>query len=123
MPEAIKREAKFFKDSDESEPVKEWLADLKSKRKQVEASKIESRISRASQGNFGNHRFLAGGLGELKIEYGTGYRVYFGLDGDKFVILLSGGTKENQQEDIKLAELRWKQYLDEKSKETKNGKQ
>ena len=121
MSEATPREAKFFKENG-SEPVKEWLAELKRKGKHVEVSQINTRIQRASQGNLGSHRFLAGNLGELKIDYGAGYRVYFGLDGDTFLILLSGGTKQDQQEDIKLAEARWKQYLEEKGKETKHGK-
>ena len=122
MQETTTREAKFFKEDNGSEPVKEWLGELKKKGKHIEVSQIYTRIGRASQGNFGSHRFLAGSLGELKIEYGAGYRVYFGLDGDKFIILLSGGTKQNQQDDIKLAETRWKKYLDGKSKETKHGK-
>lgn len=122
MLEATTRDAKFFKSGDGSEPVEEWLAELKRKGRHVEVSQINTRIQRASQGNFGSHRFLAGNLGELKIDYGAGYRVYFGLDGDTFLILLSGGTKQDQQKDIKLAEARWKQYLEEKGKETKHGK-
>jgi len=58
----------------------------------------------------------------VKVDYGPGYRIYFGLDGDELIILLNGGTKQNQQEDIGLAETRWKRYLDEKKKETKHGK-
>jgi len=46
--------------------------------------------------------------------------VYFGLDGDEFVILLSGGTKKTQQEDIQLAQIRWSEFLKQK-KEAKNG--
>lgn len=122
MAEAQVRETRFFKDGNGSEPVKEWLAELKRKGKHIEVSQINTRIQRATQENFGSHRFLAGNLGELKIDYGVGYRTYFGLDGDIFVILLSGGTKQSQQEDIKLAETRWKQYLEVKGKETKHGK-
>ena len=122
MPDAKTREPRYFKDADGSEPVRDWLAELKRKGKHIEVSRIRTSIQRASQGNFGFHRFLAGSLGELKIDYGAGYRVYFGLDGTTFVLLLNGGTKESQQEDIKLAGVRWKRYLDEKSKETKHGR-
>ena len=116
------RKAQFFKEDDGSEPVKDWIAELKRKGRLVEQAKINARINRAAQGNFGEHRFLAGGLGELKVDYGPGYRVYFGLDGEKFVILLSAGTKQNQQEDIEVAKKRWEKYLEAKSTEKKDGK-
>lgn len=53
---------------------------------------------------------MGGGVGELRIDYGPGYRVYFGLDGEDIVILLAGGDKTTQTEDIKTAIERWEQY-------------
>lgn len=119
--EAKPRRADFFKDDNGAEPVKEWLKALKKKKKFVEHEKIMTRIGRAESGNFGDHRTLGGNWGELRIDFGTGYRVYFGIDGDEIILLLHGGTKENQQEDIKLAEERWKKYLENK-KENTHGK-
>lgn len=119
--EAKPRKADYFKDDDGAEPVKEWLKALKKKKKFVEHGKIMTRISRAESGNFGDHKILGGNWGELRIDFGPGYRVYFGIDGDEIILLLHGGTKENQQEDIKLAEERWKKYLGNK-KENTNGK-
>lgn len=114
--ETKSRTAKFFKDDSGQEPVKEWLKSLKRKKRHVEHSKIITRIGRAESGNFGDLRMLGGGWGELRISIGPGYRVYFGIDGDEFILLLHGGTKETQQDDIDLAELRWKEYIDNKEK-------
>ena len=119
--EAKSRKVDFFKDSDGTEPVKEWLRALLKKKKLVEHSKIATRIGRAELGNLGDHRILGGNWGELRIDSGPGYRIYFGIDGDELILLLHGGTKEDQQEDIKLAEVRWKQYLKNKKEDT-NGK-
>jgi putative addiction module killer protein len=122
MCKAAARDVLFIKDDDGSEPVKEWLNNLRKKKRMVEHSKIVARIDRAGKGNLGDHRMLGGNFGELRINFGPGYRVYFGLDGDKFVILLNGGTKQNQQEDIDLAQTRWNRYLEDKNKESNDGK-
>ena len=116
------RRADYFKDDDGTEPVKEWLKTLKKKKKHVEHGKITTRIGRAESGNFGDHKILGGNWGEIRIDFGPGYRVYFGIDGDEIILLLHGGTKEDQQVDIELAEERWKRYLKNK-KERTDGKQ
>jgi len=54
------------------------------------------------------------GVFETKIAFGPGYRVYFGKDGESLVILLAGGTKRRQQQDIKAAQERWQDYKDRK---------
>ena len=56
------------------------------------------------------------GVSEYKIDFGPGYRVYFGKDGDKLVILLGGGTKKRQQNDIEIAQAQWKMYKRRKKK-------
>ena len=55
------------------------------------------------------------------IDFGPGYRIYFGIDGDELILLLHGGTKQNQREDVKLAKDRWERYLQNK-KENTDGK-
>ena len=67
------------------------------------------RIERAEDGNLGDHRFLGGGFGELRIDFGGGYRVYFGEDGDISVLLL-GGTKTTQNRHIATAKVYWSDY-------------
>lgn len=65
--------------------------------------RILARIDRLGFGNPGQHRALAGGIREMKIDYGPGYRVYYTQRGDTLVILLCGGDKRSQQRDIKAA--------------------
>ena len=65
--------------------------------------RIQVRIDRLAFGNPGQHRVLAGGVNELKIDHGPGYRVYYVQQGETVVILLCGGDKRSQQEDIRLA--------------------
>jgi len=62
-----------------------------------------------SVGNFGDSKSLGGGLHELRVDFGPGYRVYFGREGDD-VILLWGGKKERQAKDITRAEAYWTDY-------------
>jgi putative addiction module killer protein len=65
---------------------------------------------RLEQGNTSNTKSIGGGVNELKINFGSGYRVYFGYDGSVLVILLAGGTKKRQQKDIETAKARWADY-------------
>ena len=61
------------------------------------------RIQRVARGNFGDHKSLGDGLWELRLNYGPGYRVYYTRHGDEVVLLLCGGTKRRQDDDIALA--------------------
>ena len=74
-------------------------------------SGIDVRIRRAALGNLGDAKFF-GGIGELRIDYGPGYRVYFLQRGDVLIVLLCGGDKATQESDIALARTiakRWKE--------------
>ena len=77
----------------------EWIKSLKDVRAKA---RIEIRIARVELGNLGDARFFDG-IGELRIDYGPGYRVYFVKRGDTVVILLSGGDKDSQKRDIRKA--------------------
>jgi putative addiction module killer protein len=59
---------------------------------------------------------VGSGVQEYRIDFGPGYRIYFGKDGDRLVILLGGGTKRRQQKDIALALERWTDYRKRKNK-------
>lgn len=76
-----------------------WLSNLKDERA---LAKIATRIDRVALGNFGDAKFF-GGIGELRIDYGPGYRVYFVQRGAVVVVLLCGGDKSTQSKDIELA--------------------
>ena len=68
-----------------------------------------------SLGNFSNAKGVGEGVLEYRIDYGPGYRAYFGKDGDRLVILVAGGTKKRQQADIKTAQARWAEYKKRKA--------
>ena len=72
-------------------------------------SKIFVRLDRAEAGNLGDHEKVREGVIELRIDFGPGYRVYVGIDGDE-IILLWGGTKKTQDDDIKKAIGFWRDY-------------
>ena len=98
------RTVRTYVTPDGREPYREWLRSLKDKKVR---SIIRQRMARLRRGNLGDHRRLTGDLYELRIHYGTGYRVYFGDLGGIVVILLCGGTKETQQRDIQQAKTYW----------------
>ena len=77
-----------------------WYAALRDKQA---ARRIQVRIDRAEDGNFGDCKPVGEGVSEMRIHFGPGYRIYFVLRGAEVVILLAGGDKSNQQKDIKTA--------------------
>jgi putative addiction module killer protein len=87
-------------------PFGEWFKELDS----VAASKITTSLYRLGYGNFSNVQPVGGGVSEYKIDFGPGYRIYFGQDGDVLIILLTGGTKKTQRKDIMKAKAFWQEY-------------
>jgi putative addiction module killer protein len=80
-----------------------FAAWLKGLRDRAAAARITIRIDRLSLGNPGKYRNLTGGVREMKIDYGPGYRVYFTERAGEIVILLCGGDKKSQDADISAA--------------------
>jgi putative addiction module killer protein len=78
-------------------------------------ARITVALDKLSRGNFGVAKSVGGGVSELKLDLGPGYRIYFGRHGDRLVILLAGGTKQRQQVDIEIAQTCWQAYKREKS--------
>lgn len=66
-------------------------------------ARIQVRVDRLVHGNPGDHRHLAGGISELRIDIGPGYRVYYTQRGNELIVLLAGGDKSSQQQDIRRA--------------------
>jgi putative addiction module killer protein len=87
-------------------PFENWFAKLES----VARAKVATALVRIEQGNLSNVKSVGEGVLEYKINFGPGYRVYFGRDGDVLVILLCGGTKKRQQRDIETAIACWRDY-------------
>ena len=77
-----------------------WFDVLKDRKARA---RIQVRIDRAEEGNFGDCQPVGGGVSEMRIHHGAGYRVYFKKIGKEWVILLAGGDKSSQQADIKAA--------------------
>jgi len=96
-------------------PFEEWLGSLRDWKLR---SRILARLDRIVAGNFGDTKLVGTGIWELRFHFGPGYRIYFGLDGNVFVILLCGGDKSNQRSDIERAQSYWKDYLRRKKDET-----
>lgn len=88
-------------------PFRRWVSTLRYKRARA---RIFARIDRVRLGNFGDCRSLGGGVYELRIDYGPGYRAYFALRSDGAVLLLSGGPKSTQTRDIRKARTYWQEY-------------
>jgi len=78
---------------------------FKSLRDQRAKARVNIRISRLSLGNPGDVKPVGGGISELRIDVGQGYRVYFTQQGEQLILLLVGGNKKTQQNDIKQAKL------------------
>jgi len=87
-------------------PIARWFDDLDA----VAAAKVTTALARLAGGNVSNTKSLGGGIHEIKIDFGPGYRVYFGYDGPTLVLLLAGGTKKRQSKDIETAAARWRDY-------------
>jgi putative addiction module killer protein len=85
---------------EETEVYREWINDM---RDRAGRARIQMRVDRLVHGNPGDHRNLTEGVSELKINFGPGYRVYYTKRGDRLLLLLVGGDKSSQDDDIALA--------------------
>ena len=90
-------------------PFDEWFIFMRIRDGNTRA-RIETGIDRLSLGNFGGCSTAKEGVIELHMEFGPGYRVYFGRDGKTLVVLLGGGKKDTQDADMKLARKYWRDY-------------
>ena len=95
-----------YLDEDGTGPFAVWFASLDA----TAAAKITVVLARIEQGNLSNVKSVGEGVLERRLDFGPGYRVYFGRDGEVLVILLAGGTKKRQQKDIEAAQARWSNY-------------
>lgn len=78
------------------------------------AAKITVTIARIERGNLTSIKSVGAGVQEARIDWGPGYRIYLGRDGEELIILLAGGTKHRQQNDIAAAHARWQDYRSRK---------
>ena len=104
--EAIPRELIILETSDGREPFTAWMDSLDGLAIQAV---VLNRLDRVENGNLGDCHSVGEGVSELRIDVGPGFRVYFGQDGNR-VILLGGGKKRTQPRDIKAAKKLWREY-------------
>lgn len=90
-----------------SEPFEQWLKGLRDRRA---AARVQVRLDRLALGNFGDAKVVGGGVSELRIDYGPGYRLYFMRAGQVVVVMLCGGDKTTQKQDIEAAQMFAKQW-------------
>ena len=103
-----------FLERDGANPFGRWFAALDA----IAAAKDHHGGAAVGAGKFLNVKGVGAGVFEYRIDFGPGYRLYFGKDGDALVILLGGGTKKRQDRDIATAKMRWKDYKKRRSQET-----
>ena len=106
-----KKILKIYQDENGKEPFIEWMESIKDVKTR---DRIFTRLDRLEVGNPGDHRPVGSGVLELRLQFGPGYRIYYGEDGEMLVILLMGGDKTTQSKDIKKALSYWKNYKEEK---------
>ncbi len=94
-------------------PYRDWLVKLDP----AAVARVIAAVLRMESGNFSAAKGVGAGVSELRLDFGPGYRVYFGRDGERLVILLAGGTKRRQQADIEAAHALWAEYKRRKREE------
>ena len=106
----VKFELQQYVTADGRVPFEEWTNSLDA----VTAARVTRRLMRVENGNFGDCKSVKGGVNELRMAFGPGYRAYYGLDGRTLVLLLIGGDKKTQRADIAKAKTYWADYLTRK---------
>lgn len=106
-----KYEIEYYLDENGSTPFIEWLESFH--KDKVTKHRIEVRLDRVLLGNLGDHHPVGEGVSELRFDFGPGYRIYYGIEENKIVLLLCGGDKSSQKKDIKKAIAYWKNYLED----------
>jgi len=107
-------EIREYLDDQGRSPYAKWFNSLNAQA----AAKVAVALIRMGQGNLSNTKGVGSGVFEYRIDFGPGYRVYFGKDGGTVVILLGGGTKKRQRKDIEAAQALWQEYKRRKKQET-----
>ena len=106
-------EIREYVDSRGRVPFRRWLDGLDP----AATYRVEAALARIADGNLANLKSVGGGVLECRLHFGPGYRIYLGRDGDAVVILLAGGTKARQHQDIEKARVLWRDYRRRKREE------
>src|SRR3990172_8754794 len=107
MGEVVPRKVETYLTRDGKDVFQEWLDGLADQQARV---LIDKTIAKVRLGNLGQHKSVGEGVQEIVLDYGPGYRIYFGEHGATLVILLLGSTKKRQEDAIKLAKRYWSDW-------------
>jgi len=113
LPCGKKIEIREYIDRQGHSPYAKWFNGLNAQA----AAKLVMALIRLEKGNLSNVKGVGEGVFECRIDFGPGYRIYFGKEEDTLIILLGGGTKKRQQKDIENARMMWKEYKERKGQE------
>ncbi len=105
--DVVEREVKVLVPDSGKAPFDNWFVGI---RDQKTRQRIQARLTRLQNGNFGDFQSVGKDVFELRIFFGPGYRIYFALAGDVMVVLLGGGDKDTQDKDIEAAQALWQEY-------------
>jgi len=105
--EARGRELVYYTTANGKVVVRDWLRSLADPNTRT---RIRIRLDRLEDGNLGDHRAVGEGIFELRMDFGPGYRIYIGQDGERIVVLLCGGDKGTQFRDVRLSKEYWQDY-------------
>lgn len=101
------KEVVAFRAQNGQVPFEDWLDELNDKRA---VARVLARLARVRHGSLGDCKSVGEGVSELRVDYGPGYRVYFGQKGQTLVVLLCGGDKRTQDRDLRLAKQYWHEF-------------
>lgn len=107
MYPVMQKQINIYVTRDGKKPFIKWLESLDN----TVRYRIKERLDRVALGNMGDHKSVGKEVFELRINFGAGYRIYYGTENDEIVLLLSGGDKSTQKKDIKKAISYWQDYL------------
>jgi putative addiction module killer protein len=101
-------ELEIYQDRNGNEPFLQWISAIRDK---VTVARIRSRLRRIEEsGNLGDHRAVGDGVFEFRLQFGAGYRIYFSKIGNDAILLLRGGDKNSQRQDIAKAKIDWQEH-------------
>lgn len=106
----INRKVIEYLETNGDSPFSKWFRKLDA----LAAAKVTTALYRLEQGHASSLKPVGQGVAESRIDFGPGYRIYLGQDGDTLVVLLGGGTKKGQSTDIRRAQQRWQDYKSRK---------
>ena len=104
---SAQRQIVIYETTDGKSPFLDWINELRDVKARAT---VRARLDRVRLGNLGDSKSIGGGVYELRITVGPGYRVYFGQDGLLLVVLLCAGDKGSQKRDIVKAKTLWREY-------------